>query len=170
MSHTDDLTAPPAVLEILWHQVSDWWPHVQRLRFLLREGGVECCWLMGERRAVLGVRHPIGTEEGQGQRVKGSWGNSLAQNNNLLIQSSCERVLQSCVLNESVWLRGWSLWLHPCFFCCKWFIHACVLEECVCVTRLQYYGDCGGLIKYYTVCITQRSAAPHRPDSAASLT
>lgn len=47
-----------------------------------------------ERRGVLqGARCPTGTEEGQGQRVKGRWDNSLAENNKPLIQSSCRRVL-----------------------------------------------------------------------------
>lgn len=58
-----------------------------------REG---CSWQMGRQggargRALQGARRPTGTEEGQGHWVKGRLDNSLAENNNPVIQSSCRR-------------------------------------------------------------------------------
>lgn len=63
-SRTDDLTAPPAALEVMGAEsLAD--VLMLRARGLLK-GGRE------ERWGVLqGVNCPTGTEEGQGQRVKG---------------------------------------------------------------------------------------------------
>ena len=107
-------------------RVLDWWPHsTPAAREVMGAESLaddlmlraRVCW--GERRewgvvagwrehreeiwgVLQGARCPTGTEEGQGQRVKGRWDNSLDENNNPLIQSSCERVLSGAVCRVCV--------------------------------------------------------------------
>lgn len=146
-SWTDDLTAPPL-------HVRSWVPSLWLMTSCSelgvcwgerREWGVVAGWLENREEiwgVLQGARCPTGTEEGQGQRVKGRWDNSLDENNNPLIQSSCERVLSGavcrvCVLERQKareWVSVSEELEKTCVCVCKWLIHAFSRCVCVCVS------------------------------------